>query len=154
MCQSINIKTFCVYSREEFYMGLLYVIFPKDTRASPCAEVNSSSTVVPLGSAVTASCYIRQDCQLKKKLDFFIKWKKNAHFIPNSETSQKNVNEILISNFTDTQAILECFICDHIICNLVGGVVIRAMRKDLILYYIFLQNIGEGWCNSNTLNLG
>lgn len=110
-------------------MCLSYILFPKDVRASPCAEVNSSSTVVPFGSAVTASCYIKEECSLTKTQDFLIKWRKNAHFMPSSKGSQKNVYEILISNFTDMQAVLECFICLHDICNVVGAVEIRAVCK-------------------------
>ncbi|XP_053488053.1 granulocyte colony-stimulating factor receptor [Ictalurus furcatus] len=101
--------------------------FTENVRASPCAEVNSSSTVVPFGSEVTASCYIKEECSLTKTQDFLIKWRKNAHFMPSSKGSQKNVYEILISNFTDMQAVLECFICLHDICNVVGAVEIRAV---------------------------
>ncbi|XP_058249909.1 granulocyte colony-stimulating factor receptor isoform X2 [Hemibagrus wyckioides] len=114
--------------RQTIVHAVLWTIlysFTKNIRVSPCAVVNSSSTLVPFGSAVTASCYIKE-CQLEKKQDFIIKWKKNAHFIPSGNASQKNVNEIHISNFTDKQAVLECFICDHNICNVVGGVLIRA----------------------------
>lgn len=137
MFQSIKANTVFVFGGK-FHMYLSYIFFPKDIRVSPCAVVNSSSTVVPFGSAVTASCYIKEECQLEKKQDFIIKWKKNAHFIPSGNASQKNVNEIHISNFTDKQAVLECFICDHNICNVVGGMLIRAACKDFysVTYYI------------------
>lgn len=107
------------------------MLFPKDIRASPCAEVNSASTVVPFGSAVIASCYIKEDCPLTKTQDFLIKWKKNSHFMPSTKGSQKNVYDIIISNFTDMQAMLECFVCLSDICHVVGGMEIRAMCKDL-----------------------
>ncbi|TSK34915.1 Granulocyte colony-stimulating factor receptor [Bagarius yarrelli] len=108
-------------------LWIILYLFPGNVQASPCAEVNSSSSLVPFGSPVTASCYIK-DCQqqLEKKQDFLIKWKKNAHFIPSSKASKNNVNEILISNFTDTQVVLECLICDQNNCQVVGGVVIKA----------------------------
>ncbi|XP_027005581.1 granulocyte colony-stimulating factor receptor [Tachysurus fulvidraco] len=101
--------------------------FTKNIRVSACAKVNSSSEVVPFGTAVTASCYIKEECQLLIKQDFLIKWKKNKHFMPSSKASQKNVNEIHISNFTDKEAVLECFICDQDNCNVVGGVKIRTV---------------------------
>lgn len=107
------------------------MLFPKVVRVSPCAEVNSSSTVVPFGSAATASCYIKEDCSLTKTQDFLIKWKKNNLFIPSSKGSQKNVYDILISNFTDMRAMLECLICLPDTCNVVGAVEIRAVCKDL-----------------------
>ncbi|KAK3572127.1 hypothetical protein QTP86_022205 [Hemibagrus guttatus] len=121
------------------------MLFPKDIRVSPCAVVNSSSTVVPFGSAVTASCYIKEECQLEKKQDFIIRWKKNAQFIPSTKASQKNVNEIHISHFTDKQAVLECFICDHSICNVVGGVLIRAAYPPPTPQNLTCQlNLNEG----------
>lgn len=125
------------------------MLFPKDIRVSPCAKVNSSSEVVPFGTAVTASCYIKEECQLQIKQDFLIKWKKNNHFMPSSKTSQKNVNEIHISNFTDKEAVLECFVCDQDNCNVVGGVKIRTVCKDFysVLYYIYIY--GERWYNAN-----
>lgn len=126
-------------------MCLSYMVFPKDIRASPCAEVNSSSTVVPFGSAVTASCYIKEECSLTKTQDFLIKWKKNANFIPSRKRSQ-NVYEILISNFTDMQAVLECCIClsDH--CQVVDAVEIRTACKDFYsgpnyILYVYIITI-------------
>ncbi|XP_026782332.3 granulocyte colony-stimulating factor receptor isoform X2 [Pangasianodon hypophthalmus] len=106
--------------------------FTENVRASPCAEVNSSSMVVPFGSAVTASCYIKEECPLTINQDFFTKWKKNGHFIPSSKGTQKNVYEILIYNFTDVRAVLECFICSHDICNVVGAVEIRTVYPPSI----------------------
>lgn len=125
------------------------MLFPKDIRVSPCAEVNSSSTVVPFGSEVTASCYIKEDCSLTKTQDFLIKWKKNSQFIPSKTDSRKNVCHILISNFTDIQATLECFICLPDICNVVGAVEIRAICKNfysvsdfiLYIYTFYLREI-------------
>ncbi|KAK3551617.1 hypothetical protein QTP70_020825, partial [Hemibagrus guttatus] len=133
------------FTKRKFHMCLSYMLFPKDIRVSPCAVVNSSSTVVPFGSAVTASCYIKEECQLEKKQDFIIRWKKNAQFIPSTKASQKNVNEIHISNFTDKQAVLECFICDHSICNVVGGVLIRAAYPPPTPQNLTCQlNLNEG----------
>lgn len=129
-------------------MCLSYMVFPKDIRASPCAEVNSSSAVVPFGSAVTASCYIKEECSLTKTQDFLIKWKKNAHFIPSSKGSQKNVYEILIANFTDMQAVLQCLICLHDNCHVVDAMEIRAVCKDFYsvpnyILYVYIITISE-----------
>ncbi|KAI5614156.1 granulocyte colony-stimulating factor receptor, partial [Silurus asotus] len=104
---------------------ILY-LFTKNVRASACAEVNSSSTVVPLGSAVSASCYIKKECTLTQTRSFSIEWKRNAQFIHRSNASQKNVYDVHITNLTDMQNVLECFVCDYDNCNIVGAVEIRA----------------------------
>ncbi|KAF5901443.1 granulocyte colony-stimulating factor receptor, partial [Clarias magur] len=106
--------------------------FIENVRGSPCAEVNSSSTMVPFGSAVTASCFINEECSLTKNHNFHIKWNKNAHFFTSSKGIQKNVYEIFISNFNDTKAVLECFICSDDNCQVVGAVEIKAVYPPSI----------------------
>ncbi|KAM9488531.1 granulocyte colony-stimulating factor receptor [Clarias gariepinus] len=106
--------------------------FTENVRGSPCAKVNSSSKMVPFGSAVTASCFISEECSLTKQQDFHIKWNKNAHFFSSSKGTQKNVYEIFISNFNDTKAVLECFICSDDNCQVVGAVEIKAVYPPSI----------------------
>ncbi|XP_036442595.1 granulocyte colony-stimulating factor receptor isoform X2 [Colossoma macropomum] len=101
--------------------------FTANVRSSPCAEVHAPSAVVPIGSPVTASCYIKEDCPLTKGQDFHVEWPYQANLNYSDVANQnESIKEIIIHKFTDRIAMLHCAICRHEDCNVVAGVEIKA----------------------------
>ncbi|KAL6488752.1 hypothetical protein MHYP_G00024930 [Metynnis hypsauchen] len=101
--------------------------FTANVRSSPCAEVYAPSAVVPTGSTVTASCYIKEDCPLTNGKDFHVEWPYQANLNYSDVANQnKSIYEIIIHKFTDRTAMLHCAICKHEDCNVVAGVEIKA----------------------------
>ncbi|XP_026866873.2 granulocyte colony-stimulating factor receptor [Electrophorus electricus] len=102
-------------------------LFTADVRASSCAELHTPSVVVPFGSQVAASCYIKEECSLTKDQDFHVKLYYNNILIHSNKTSQDTrIYEILITNFTDTRAVLECHVCLSDYCKVVDALEIKA----------------------------
>ncbi|XP_066540138.1 granulocyte colony-stimulating factor receptor [Hoplias malabaricus] len=127
--------------------------FTANVRASPCADVQAPSTVVRIGSPVTASCYIKDNCSLTKGQDFQVEWPYKANLNYSNQYSQdKRLHKILISNFTNQTAMLECAICKHGHCNVVGGVQVIAAHSPLAPQNLTCQlNLTElsMWCTWN-----
>ncbi|XP_070768159.1 granulocyte colony-stimulating factor receptor [Enoplosus armatus] len=93
----------------------------------PCAEVQTSSSVVPLGSPVTATCVIRDSCPLVIGQAVHIEWRLGDRFLPSSPVANESgrVSELLIPSFNHTRAILTCCVQASPV-QVVGGVEIRA----------------------------
>nr|XP_046254767.1 granulocyte colony-stimulating factor receptor [Scatophagus argus]XP_046254768.1 granulocyte colony-stimulating factor receptor [Scatophagus argus] len=93
----------------------------------PCAKVQTSSSVVPLGSPVTATCVIRNGCPLLIGQAVRVEWRLDNHFLPNSSVANESitVSEVVIPNFNHTRASLTCCVQTSPV-QVVGGVEIRA----------------------------
>uniref|UniRef100_A0A1A7YXE4 Colony stimulating factor 3 receptor (Granulocyte) n=1 Tax=Iconisemion striatum TaxID=60296 RepID=A0A1A7YXE4_9TELE len=76
----------------------------------PCAKVHTLSSVVPLGSPVTATCVIREDCLLVTARAALIEWRLGSDFIPSSPVANESnrVSKVVVSSFNHTRAVLTC----------------------------------------------
>ncbi|KAA8591763.1 hypothetical protein FQN60_017137 [Etheostoma spectabile] len=93
----------------------------------PCAEVQTSSSVVPLGSPVTATCIIRDSCHLVIGQAVHIEWRLGDHSLPGSPVANESsrFSEVVIPSFNHTREFLTCCIQASPV-QVVGGVEIRA----------------------------
>ncbi|XP_062279029.1 granulocyte colony-stimulating factor receptor [Scomber scombrus] len=93
----------------------------------PCAKVQTPSSVVPLGSPVTATCVIRDDCPLVIGQAVHIEWRLGDRFLPSSPvaTESGRVSKVVIPSFNYTRAFLTCCV-QASPSQIVGGVEIRA----------------------------
>uniref|UniRef100_A0A8C7FG76 Uncharacterized protein n=1 Tax=Oncorhynchus kisutch TaxID=8019 RepID=A0A8C7FG76_ONCKI len=91
---------------------LAFVNGAKDVHTSPSVRVHTSTPVVALGSPVTASCVIRDDCPLIKGQAVHIVWHLNQLLIPSSSAaaneSGRNIAAAGSPHFTDTSGYLTC----------------------------------------------
>ncbi|XP_039974588.1 granulocyte colony-stimulating factor receptor isoform X2 [Xiphias gladius] len=92
-----------------------------------CANIQTSSSVVPLGSPVTATCVIRDDCLLVIGQAVHIEWRLGEQFIPSSPVDSESgrASEVVIPSFNHTRAFLTCCFQASPV-QVVGGVEIRA----------------------------
>ncbi|XP_056142284.1 granulocyte colony-stimulating factor receptor [Lampris incognitus] len=93
----------------------------------PCGEVQASSSVVVLGSCVTATCVIREDCPLAKGRSVDIEWHLGRRLLPSSPVANvsSRTSTVVIPSFNDTRAHLTCCI-QASSCQVIGGIEIRA----------------------------
>lgn len=93
----------------------------------PCAKVQTASSVVPMGSPVTATCVIREDCLLVIGQAVHIEWRLGDRFIPSMPVASESgrVSKVVISSFNHTRAFLTCCI-QASPPQVVAGVEIRA----------------------------
>lgn len=93
----------------------------------PCANIRTSSSVVPLGSPVTATCVIREDCLPVTGQAVHIEWRLGDRFVPSSPMANESdrVSEVVIPSFNHTRAFLTCCLETSPV-QVAGGVEIRA----------------------------
>ncbi|XP_019122695.2 granulocyte colony-stimulating factor receptor [Larimichthys crocea] len=93
----------------------------------PCAKVQTSSPVVPLGSPVTATCIIRDSCPVVIGQAVHIQWRLDNRFLPSSTVANESgrVSEVVIPSFNHTRGSLTCCVQASSLL-VVGGVDIRA----------------------------
>ncbi|KAG7216874.1 hypothetical protein INR49_001528 [Caranx melampygus] len=93
----------------------------------PCANIRTSSSVVPLGSPVTATCVIREDCLPVTGQAVHIEWRLGDRFVPSSPVVNESsrVSEVVIPSFNHTRAFLTCCLQTSPV-QVAGGVEIRA----------------------------
>lgn len=93
----------------------------------PCAKVQTSSSVVPLGSPVMATCVIRENCPLITGQSVHIAWRLGDHFIPSSLVASESgkISKVVIPHVNHTRVTLTCCVQASPI-QVVGGVVITA----------------------------
>lgn len=89
----------------------------------PCAKVQTSSSVVPLGSSVSASCIIGDSCLIIRQ-GAAIEWRLDNNLLPSSSSTSEGgpVSEVFLPNFKLSRASLICSIQGEV----VGGVEIKA----------------------------
>uniref|UniRef100_A0A8C5G316 Fibronectin type-III domain-containing protein n=1 Tax=Gouania willdenowi TaxID=441366 RepID=A0A8C5G316_GOUWI len=88
-----------------------------------CAEVQTPSSVVPMGSTVTATCVIKDDCPLVIQ---HLEWRLADGLIPSSPVANHShrLSTVVISNFNHSRAFLTCSVkASH---QVIAGVAIRA----------------------------
>ncbi|XP_053183920.1 granulocyte colony-stimulating factor receptor [Scomber japonicus] len=92
-----------------------------------CAKVQTPRSVVPLGSPVTATCVIRDDCPLVIGQAVHIEWRLGDRFLPSSPVASESsrVSKVVIPSFNYTREFLTCCVQASPI-QIVGGVEIRA----------------------------
>ncbi|MBN3272210.1 CSF3R factor, partial [Polyodon spathula] len=99
--------------------------------ASQCGEVSVESPVVVLGSSVTASCEIGDNCAFFDGQDIQIEWRLNNGVIPKSQYTNQTIRKsnLTIPCFNTTQGYLSCFVVLHRQAQLVALVQITAGCK-------------------------
>ncbi|CAN9513827.1 unnamed protein product [Ophioblennius macclurei] len=93
----------------------------------PCAKIQTSSSVVPIGSPVTATCVISEDCPLAIGQPVRIEWRLADRLVPSSPVANTSgrVSEAVIPSFNHTRAFLTCSVQGSP-SQVVAGVEIRA----------------------------
>ncbi|KAI9999981.1 hypothetical protein NQD34_011824 [Periophthalmus magnuspinnatus] len=93
----------------------------------PCAEVKTSSSVVVLGSPVSASCTISEDCPVPIAPAVPIDWQLDGQTLPSSSVGNqgRGMSTVVIPNFNSTMAYLTCTV-QTTPPQIVGGLQIRA----------------------------
>lgn len=93
----------------------------------PCAQLQTSSSVVPIGSPVTATCVISEDCPLAIGQAVHTEWHLGDRLVPSSPVANTSgrVSEAVIPSFNDSRAFLTCSIQGSP-TQVVAGVEIRA----------------------------
>uniref|UniRef100_A0A3P9IVW5 Colony stimulating factor 3 receptor (granulocyte) n=1 Tax=Oryzias latipes TaxID=8090 RepID=A0A3P9IVW5_ORYLA len=91
-----------------------------------CADVQSSSPVVRLGSPVNATCVVDKGCPLFLGQAVQLEWLLDSEVIPGSTEFNENETKstVAISSFNHTKAVLTCYIKNF--DQIVGGVQIHA----------------------------
>ncbi|KAM6994990.1 granulocyte colony-stimulating factor receptor isoform 2-T2 [Tautogolabrus adspersus] len=109
------------------FMLLALVNGARNDDVEPCAKIQASSSVVPLGSTVTATCVIREDCPLAIGRAVHIEWHLSSRFLPSSPGANESsrVSQVVIPSFNHTRAFLTCSVRGSP-AQVVGGVQIRA----------------------------
>lgn len=95
--------------------------------AQPCATVLASGSVVPLGSPVTATCVIRDDCPLVAGQAVRIEWRLGDRILPGGPADAEGgrVSRVVIPSFNLTREFLTCCV-QASPAQVVAGVEIRA----------------------------
>ncbi|XP_058504672.1 granulocyte colony-stimulating factor receptor [Solea solea] len=93
----------------------------------PCAKIQASNSVVPLGSPVTATCVIRDDCLQVVGQGVQIEWHLGSEIIPSSPlvSESSKASQVVVRSFNHTRAFLTCCI-QASPTQVVAGVEIRA----------------------------
>ncbi|XP_068426122.1 granulocyte colony-stimulating factor receptor isoform X2 [Clinocottus analis] len=99
----------------------------KNDDTQPCAKIQISSSVVPFGSPVTATCVIRDDCPLVIGRAVQLAWRLGDRFLPSSPVANESgrVSEVVIPSFNHTREFLTCCVRTSPV-QVVEGVEIRA----------------------------
>lgn len=98
----------------------------------PCATIRIWSTVVHLGSPVSATCVIRKNCPLVIGQAVQIEWHVGSRSVPGSPVADESdwVSRVVVSSFNHTKAVLTCGI--KATSQIVAGKEIQAgCEKDL-----------------------
>ncbi|XP_054477228.1 granulocyte colony-stimulating factor receptor isoform X2 [Anoplopoma fimbria] len=91
-------------------MLVAFVNGARNDDRQPCAKIQTSSSVVLLGSPVTATCVIRDDCPLFIGQAVHIVWRLGDRFLPSSPVANESsrVSEVVIPSFNGTREFLTC----------------------------------------------
>lgn len=95
--------------------------------AGPCAWLRASSSVVLLGSPVTATCVVSEGCHQFIQRNLSLDWRLEDRLFPGSAVTNQSglVSQIVIPNFNYTRGFLVC-LARGSNSQVVGGVQIRA----------------------------
>lgn len=110
-----------------------------NVNAGPCAEVRSSSPVVALGSPVSASCLISEDCPYPMATSVPIEWRLDDIVVPRSAVNQSGrISRVFIPSFNSTRAVLTCSVLTKT-PQMVGMVLIRAGHLPSVPQHLHCQ---------------
>lgn len=114
----------CCHIKMHFVILLVLCVDP------PCAELHTATPVVHLGSTVSASCFITENCSLTKDPEFDVQFHYNNKLVEGTITanSSSRAFHISISNVSEPSGYLTCSICRND-CQVVAGLEIRAGCK-------------------------
>lgn len=106
----------------------------------PCAEVQTSTAVVALGTAVSASCTIREGCPIPIAPTVRIEWRLDGKVLPSSFVSNQSrgISHVVIPSFNSTRASLTCSVLTTP-PQILGGVQIRAGRLPSVPHHLQCQ---------------
>lgn len=93
----------------------------------PCAKIEVSSSIVPMGSSVSATCIIRDSCPVDIGQAGHIEWHLGDRILPSSPGANESsrVSRVVIPSFSHTRAFLTCCVRASTV-QVVAGVEIRA----------------------------
>ncbi|KAM8869774.1 granulocyte colony-stimulating factor receptor isoform 2-T2 [Spinachia spinachia] len=106
---------------------LAFVNGARNDDTQPCAKVQASRSVVRLGSPVTATCVVRDDCPLVTGRAVRIAWRLGDRFLPGGAAAVESglVSEVVIPSFNRTREFLTCCV-EASPVQVLAGVEIRA----------------------------
>ncbi|XP_073727936.1 granulocyte colony-stimulating factor receptor [Misgurnus anguillicaudatus] len=95
--------------------------------AKACGEVKTSSSVVPVGSSISASCLINSDCPLTKGKKFRVEWKINNDLVPSnlSYLESNGTYIVVIPHIPVARAVITCSVCVEDNCQVVDGSLVK-----------------------------
>lgn len=100
----------------------------KGAKASTCGEVVvNTSSVVPVGSSISASCLINNDCPLTKGKQFRVEWKINNDLVPSnlSYLESNGTYIVVIPHIDVARAVITCSVCVEDNCQVVDGSLVK-----------------------------
>lgn len=121
--------------------------------AGPCARLQASSSVVPLGSPVTATCEVREGCHLFSQGNLHLDWRLDDRLVLDSVVIHQSglVSQIVIPNFNYTRGFLVC-LAQGSSLQVVGGVQIKAgcmwdnfWLKTNVCASLLIQSAIDNW---------
>ncbi|KAA0703581.1 hypothetical protein E1301_Tti020271 [Triplophysa tibetana] len=115
------------------YSHYIYLL-PTAAEALICGKVNTSASVVAVGSSISASCLINNECPLTKGKEFRVEWKINNHLVPTNLTylERNGTYAASIPNILGKSAEITCGICVETNCQLVCGSIIEVIHPPPI----------------------
>lgn len=120
-------------------------LLPTGVQAWMCAEVNTSASVVAVGSSISASCHINNHCPLTKGKEFRVEWKINNHLVPSNLTymERNGTYAVFIPHILDQSADITCRVCAETNCQIVGGSLVKVEREKLLKLWLITNVINK-----------
>ncbi|XP_048880897.1 granulocyte colony-stimulating factor receptor isoform X2 [Brienomyrus brachyistius] len=108
---------------------LAFVFDPENAvRSSPCAQVWVPANTVHLGSSVSATCILSDDCPLAQGQDVQVAWRLNGRHLPAGRPANQSARsyDVVVPSFTDAWGDLTCCVHTETECQEVAGVKVQA----------------------------
>ncbi|XP_018596885.1 granulocyte colony-stimulating factor receptor [Scleropages formosus] len=117
-----------VLARATGMVFVLLIVPEKSVWLSPCAQIWVPTSTVPLGSSLSASCFLLADCPLSQVPDLTVEWHLNQQVLTGNISANETglLSSVLISSIQETRAHLTCCVCADTLCQIVNGVEIKA----------------------------
>lgn len=106
----------------------------------PCANIQTNDSVVLLGSPVSATCVITDECLRVIGHTVHMEWHLNEELVPGSLVTNESdgISKVVIPSFNHSRAFLTCCI-QATPTQVVGGVEIRAGCKRHVVTHDFFS---------------
>ncbi|KPP68922.1 hypothetical protein Z043_112356, partial [Scleropages formosus] len=120
-------KTCPPESAASLFLVLLLVLI-LDHRGIWTVIIWVPTSTVPLGSSLSASCFLLADCPLSQVPDLTVEWHLNQQVLTGNISANETglLSSVLISSIQETRAHLTCCVCADTLCQIVNGVEIKA----------------------------